>query len=127
MISAVFLLTFVFSVCNIVYMYLMQQGLYFDFYNEEQATYIIFLAYISWLLMSYAMKKFVIDDEDFSIKSVFTTAPLLGLVIYVCCNVVLLSVNSDWTPMLALYDTIFGVSMFMFVSLFALIFKPYIN
>jgi uncharacterized membrane protein len=104
----------------------MQYSIYEGFI-EEPTISVILLAYFAWTLMAFAMKKFVMDDENFNFTSLFTVAPFLGLVIYTCINIAILSLVPDWTYMMSFTDIVFGTSMWAFVALIALMFKQYLN
>lgn len=124
--STIAILTFMFSFINILYMNTMQHSLYEEFISEPKIM-VLFLAYFAWCLMAFATKRFIIDDKSFNFVSLFTTAPLLGLTIYMCINVAIMCIVPEWSTTLAITDVMFGTIMFSFVSLIALLFKPYFN
>jgi uncharacterized membrane protein len=107
-------------------MHVMQNEMYSGFINEPTIG-VIFLAYFAWTLMAFATKKYIIDNKKFKLIDVFTTAPLLGLVIYVCINISIMTIQPDWTIYMAFADTMFGTTMFAIVALLMLIIKPYTN
>jgi len=115
-----------FSLMNILYMQVMQNEMYAGFINEPSIG-VIFLAYFAWTLMAFSTKKFIIDNKQFKLVDVFTTAPLLGLVIYVCINISIMTIHPDWSVYMAFTDTMFGATMFGIVALLMLMLKPYIK
>jgi uncharacterized membrane protein len=125
MFSGIPLLTLAFSTLNITYMYFTQFSLY-DGFVQEASIKTLLIAYFAWTLMAFALKKFVVDSSDFGYKSVFTSGPLLGLLIYICINVTVMSIEPDWSMDLALSDVLWGTGMFGMVTLFALMFKAYL-
>lgn len=104
----------------------MQYGTYGDFLGEPSVA-VLLLAYLAWTLMSIALKKFVIDAKGYGFKSTFTTAPLLGLVIYFCINLALMAIEPEWGMQLAFTDVVFGTSMFAFVTLITVMFKDFFD
>lgn len=124
-IKSIGFLTFLFSTLNIIYMYLMQNEIYYEVINNQSIT-ILFVAYIAWGLMAYALKKYVIDDKNFGLESVFIEGPFLGLLIYTAINVVLLTV-ANWTIVNASVDILWGVLMFSMITLIALMTKSLFN
>lgn len=124
--STIAVMVFLFSFINIMYMNSMQYDLYEELINEPTIG-LILLAYFAWFLMAFATKKFVTDDKSFNFTSIFTTAPLLGLVIYACINIAIMSMVPEWTMKMAFTDIVFGTSMFSIVSLVILMFKQYLN
>lgn len=125
MFSGIPILTFVFSAINISYMNFTQFSLY-DGFTQEPDLKSLLLAYFAWVLMSMAMKKIVVERKDFGLKSIFTHGPFLGLMIYTCINVTLLTIDPEWTYNLAFSNIIFGVGMFFLVTLFSWMFKKYL-
>jgi len=118
------ILVFFFSLINIAYMTSVQHGLYIEFISEPSMV-TLFLAYFAWTLMSYILKKFVIDAKGFGFKSAFTNAPIIGLLIYTCISISIMTVNPEWGFMHAFTDIIFGTTMFAMVTLIAVIFREY--
>ena len=124
--SGVPLLTFAFSALNVMYMHFTQYSLY-DGFIQEASIKSLLLAYVAWTLMAIAMKKYVVDRKDFGLKSIFIHGPFLGLMIYTCINVALMTIEPDWSLDLAFSDVIWGSGMFSMVTIFALMFKKYLN
>jgi len=93
---------------------------------SEPSVKSLLLAYFAWAIMSYALKILVIDADDFGYKSVFTSGPLLGLLVYVCINVSIMGIDPTWTIDLVISDVIWGTLLFMMVTLFGLWFKDYL-
>ena len=124
--SMVGLLVVMFSFMNILYMHVMQNDMYVDFINEPN-LYVLFLAYIGWILMAFSTKKLIVENKPFNLVSVFTTAPLLGFVIYLCINISIMTIEPNWSISMLFTDVIFGMSMFSFASLIVLMLKPYIK
>lgn len=125
MFSEIPLLVFAFSGLNILYMYFTQYSLYDGFVGEPSLMN-LFYAYVAWSLMSIALKKLVVDREDFGFKSVLLYGPLLGLVIYMAINVSIMGMEPDWDFNMMLPDVLWGTGMFAMVTLFALMFKQYL-
>lgn len=112
------LLVLLFSTINIIYMFFTQCDLYQDFIIGRKSPFIpILFAYFAWIGMSYALKKYVIEDENFNLLSAFTKGPMLGMFIYLCINISLLAMHPDWPLSLVLLDIIFGATMFGVVTL----------
>lgn len=124
--STIPLLIFLFSFINIMYMNFMQESMYADFIGDPSIS-IVLLAYFAWTLMSFAIKKFVIDDKKFGFKSAFTRAPFIGFMIYVCINIAIMSIEPTWNMQLAFTDIVFGTTMFSFITLLTVIFKDYFD
>lgn len=125
MFSGVPLLVFVFSGLNILYMNFTQYSLY-DGFVDDPSIMKLFYAYIAWTLMAIALKKLVIDREDFGFKSVLVYGPLLGLVIYMAINVSIMGMEPDWDFNMVLADVLWGAGFFGMATLFALMFKKYL-
>jgi uncharacterized membrane protein len=104
----------------------MQHGMYADFVSDPRVS-ILFMAYFAWTLMAYALKKFVLEEKNFGFKSAFIRAPFIGLMIYTCINIALMSLEPSWSMQLAFTDIVFGASMFSFITLITVIFKSYFD
>ena len=120
------LLLVLFSFFNLAYMHFMQYNNY-DGFVAEASIVSLFLCYIVWFLMSIAMKKFVIEDEDFGIKSAFVRAPFIGFLIYMAINVSLMAVVPDWPMELVFTDVVFGASLFSIITLIVFVFKKFFD
>ena len=122
MFSGVPILTFVFSALNIAYMYTTQYTIYDGFMQEPDMRSLL-LAYFAWTMMAFAMKKYVIERKDFGLKSIFTHGPFLGLLIYACINVTIMTIEPEWSFDLAISDILWGTGMFFLVTIFSWMFK----
>lgn len=120
------LLLVLFSFFNLAYMHFMQYNNY-DGFIAEASIMSLLLCYVVWFLMATALKKFVIDDEDFGIKSAFIRAPFIGFLIYVAINVSLMAVVPDWPLELVFTDVVFGTSLFSFITMIVFVFKKFFN
>lgn len=125
MFSGVPLLVLAFSGLNIAYMYFTQYSLY-DGFVPEPSIMKLFMAYCTWAMMSIALKKLVVEREDFGFKSVIFHGPILGFLIYFCINVSIMAIDDEWSYDMALADVIWGSCLFGAVTLFALMFKQYL-
>lgn len=105
----------VLSTLNMLYMQTTQDSVYGVQYNPRFK--IIVFAYFGWVLMATAIKILIVDQKDFGYVSVLTTAPLLGVLIYTCSNINIMSFDPTWTLNLALLDIIYGGFSFMFVTM----------
>lgn len=117
------MITFFFSILTAIYMLFAQDLVYSDVMPESSVKNLM-LAYCVWAIMAMALKWFVIDSSDFSIKSVFTYGPFLGFVIYLCINSVLyVAMPNAWTIGMFSTDVVWGTALFSIVTLIVYFFK----